>query len=171
MSNGYWTFGGGPAERIETRDGEFEQGVHLFVRSAVTGQLAEVEVETGPNGLIPTFHLPGTWEWSSVDVSVDDVTMYPLGQARQLQARPGTVLRLQDTIRNQQRMIAQQRAMITEQGEQIATMLTQVAAATVGSGVPAAVDPVVPELPAPVDPITGESASVLPMPGQEEGVA
>lgn len=166
MNNGHWTFGGGPAERIEDQDGQFRAGVPIYVRSAVTYALADLSMVTGPNGLIPIFRLPREWQWSSVTVSIDDMIGYPLGQARELQVRPTTVLRLQDTVQRQQTVINQQRGMLATQGEQIGALLTQVAASSTNDLLPGAVDSGSPELPGAVDPDTGEEGGELPLPGE-----
>lgn len=168
MSNGQWTFGGGPAERIEDQDGQFRAGVPLYVRSAVTYALADVTIVTGANGLIPMFWLPREWQWSSVLVSVDEIHEYPLGQARELQARPSTVLRLQDIIQRQQTLISQQRQMVAMQGEQIGALLSQVAASSTNDLLPGAVDPSSPDLPDAVDPDTGEEGGELPLPDEPD---
>lgn len=165
MSDQYWTFGGGPAERIEDRAGEFTAGLHLYVRSTITNRLAEVDVVTGPNGHIPIFRLPRVWEWSSVTVSVDEMNdPYPLGQARELQARPATVLRLQDVIAAQAETITRQSQALHSQGEQIGTLMTQVAAESTNDQLPDAVDPDSPDLPEAVDPGTDETGAELPLP-------
>lgn len=164
MSNGHWTFGGGPAERVEDPSGEFREGLRLFVRSSVTGRSADIEVKTGPNGRIPQFQLPREWEWSSVSVSADDLTTYPLGQARELQQRPATVLRLQDLVKIQDEQISSQQVMLKVQEGQIGSLLTQVASSSGGSGLPDQVDPDSPDLPAPTDPDTGEDGVELPLP-------
>ncbi|MGO3895341.1 hypothetical protein [Brevibacterium aurantiacum] len=165
MSEQQWTFGGGPAERVEDYEGQFRQGLHLFVRSSVTGNLADINIETGPNGRIPTFYLPREWEWSSVSVSPDDMSIYPLGQARELQQRPATVLRLQELISEQDTQITSQRVLIHTQEGQIGTLLTQMAASSSGTGLPDPVDPDSPDLPAPSDPETGDDMTDLPLPG------
>lgn len=165
MSEKVWSFGGGPAERIEDPSGEFREGVQLFVRSSVTGRRAEIEVKTGLNGRIPQFQLPREWEWSSVSVSADDMTAYPLGQARELQQRPATVLRLQDVIAEQEENIVSQRILLRAQEGQIGSLLTQIAASSTGTGLPDQVDPDSSDLPAPIDPDTGEDIGELPLPG------
>lgn len=165
MSDQYWTFGGGPAERIEDRDGAFTAGLRIYVRSAITDRLADLDVVTGLNGLIPIFHLPRVWEWSSVTVSVDEMANpYPLGQARELQARPATVLRLQDVIAEQADTITRQSQALQSQGEQLGTLMAQVSETSTNDQLPGAVDPDSPDLPEAVDPDTGETSGELPLP-------
>lgn len=164
MTDSVWTFGGGPAERIEDRDGQFQSGQRLYIRSTVTRRYADIDVYTGFNGRIPSFELPREWEWSSVDVSVDDIDYYPLGQARELQARPATVIHLRETVAEQAATISAQAVALAVQNEQIGALLGQVAASTAGVGLPETSSPDDPDLPLPSDPSSGEDVTDLPLP-------